>query len=211
MLTAGSRRSSARLPSGESSGTLKIHWKAALASVSPLWCPSNTKFMMVFIADWIMKQRYFVFCRIVALSPSDSAKASLVNRRSILRLIFTTLSRDVARFNVINWRANDSGVMTPLPSKQRARRAKHCPISRGWRLTTDRQSAWMAVVHCRPRSLWRHYECRQVDASTDGIAPYCCLSSPCIAIRWTRSYVYSPLSFSYLTVTSNYCDTAGCC
>ena len=102
--------------------------------------------------------------------------------------------------------------MTALPShrcKQRARRAKHCPISRGWWLTTDRQSAWTAVVHCRPRSVWRHYECRQdwqVDASTHGTAPYCCLSSPCVAIRWTRLYVYSPLLFSYLMVTSNYCD-----
>jgi len=68
--------------------------------------------------------------------------------------------------------------MTALPShrcKQRARRAKHCPISRGWWLTTDRQSAWTAVVHCRPRSVWRHYECRQdwqVDASTHGTVAY---------------------------------------
>ena len=40
-------------------------------------------------------------------------KASLValNRQSILGLIFTTLLRDLARFNVINWWANDSGVI----------------------------------------------------------------------------------------------------
>ena len=143
-----------------------------------------------------MKQRYFVFCRIVALSPSDSAKASLVNRRSILRLIFTTLSRDVARFNVINWRANDSSVMTPLPSKQRARRAKHCPISRGWRLTTDRQSAWMAVVHCRPRSLWRHYECRQLDASTDGTAPGQQYSPPSLLQRALTSPLTPRIPFT---------------
>ena len=42
-----------------------------------------------------------------------SVKASLValNRQSILGLIFTTVLRDLARFNVINWWANDSGVI----------------------------------------------------------------------------------------------------
>ena len=43
----------------------------------------------------------------------DKGKASLValNRRPILGLIFTTLSRDLARFNVINWQVSDRGVI----------------------------------------------------------------------------------------------------
>jgi len=95
------------------------------------------------------------------------------------------------------WQRRDLMILLPAHrGKQRARRAKYCPIAWGWRLTTDRQSAWTAVVRCRPRSLWRHYECRQVDASTDGTAPGQQYSPPSLLQRALTSPLTPRIPFT---------------